>query len=82
MISRRDLLKLSTLVGLAPSFRVLGRDLAAPDYRIDIAPVTLDLSPRHRLKTTAYNGQVPGPLLRFKENQPVTIEVTQPHRPA
>jgi FtsP/CotA-like multicopper oxidase with cupredoxin domain len=76
MISRRDLLKLSTLVGLAPSFPALGRDLAAPDYKIDIAPVTLDLSPRHRLKTTAYNGQAPGPLLRFKENQPVTVEVT------
>jgi FtsP/CotA-like multicopper oxidase with cupredoxin domain len=28
------------------------------------------------LKTTAYNGQVPGALLRFKENQPVTVEVT------
>jgi FtsP/CotA-like multicopper oxidase with cupredoxin domain len=76
MISRRDLLKLSTLVGLAPSFPALGQDLAAPDYRIDIAPVTLDLSPRHRLKSTAYNGQVPGALLRFKENQPVTVEVT------
>src|ERR1700677_3288311 len=76
MISRRDLLKLSTLVGLAPSFPVLGRDLAAPDYRIDIAPITLDLSPHHRLKTTAYNGQVPGALLRFKETQPFTIEVT------
>jgi FtsP/CotA-like multicopper oxidase with cupredoxin domain len=76
MISRRDLLKLSTLVGLAPSFPELARDLAAPDYMIDIAPVTLDLSPRHRLKTTAYNGRVPGALLRFKENRPVTIEVT------
>src|ERR1700685_704998 len=76
MISRRDLLKLSTLVGLAPSFPTLARDLAAPDYKIDIAPITLDLSPRHRLKTTAYNGQVPGTLLRLKENQPVTIEVT------
>jgi FtsP/CotA-like multicopper oxidase with cupredoxin domain len=50
--------------------------LAAPDYKIDIAPVTLDLSPRHKLRTTAYNGQVPGSLLRLKENQPVTIEVT------
>jgi FtsP/CotA-like multicopper oxidase with cupredoxin domain len=28
------------------------------------------------VKTTAYNGQVPGALLRFKENQPVTVEVT------
>ena len=27
-------------------------------------------------KTIAYNGQVPGPLLRLKEGQPVTIEVT------
>src|SRR5271168_2033061 len=76
MISRRDLLKLSSLVGLAPSLPVLARDLAAPDYKIDIAPITLDLSPRHRLKTTAYNGQVPGALLRFKENHSVTIEVT------
>jgi FtsP/CotA-like multicopper oxidase with cupredoxin domain len=76
MISRRDLLKLSTLVGLAPTFPAFARESAAPDYKIDIAPVTLDLSPRHRLKTTAYNGRVPGALLRFKENQPVTIEVT------
>src|SRR6202789_902110 len=75
MISRRDLLKLSTLVGLAPSFPPLARDLDPPDHKIDIAPVTLDLSPRHRLKTTAYNGQVPGAVLRWKENQPVTIEV-------
>jgi FtsP/CotA-like multicopper oxidase with cupredoxin domain len=75
MISRRDLLKLSGLVGLAPSFPAFTGDLAPPDYRIDIAPVTIDLSPRHRLKTTAYNGQVPGPLLRWRENQPLMIEV-------
>jgi FtsP/CotA-like multicopper oxidase with cupredoxin domain len=76
MISRRELLKLSTFVGLAPSLPALARDLAAPAYKIDIAPITLDLSPRHRLKTTAYNGQVPGAVLRFKENEPITIEVT------
>ena len=76
MISRRDLLKLSALVGLAPSYPAVAQDVSVPDHKIDIAPVTLDLSPRHRLKTTAYNGQVPGGLLRLKENQPVTIEVT------
>src|ERR1700723_2955837 len=76
MISRRDLLKLPGLVGLASSFPAFAENFAAPDYKIDIAPVTLDLSPRHKLKTTAYNGQVPGPLLRLKENQPVSIEVT------
>jgi FtsP/CotA-like multicopper oxidase with cupredoxin domain len=76
MISRRDLLKLSSFAALASSSPAFARDLATPDYKIDIAPTTLDLSPRHRLKTTAYNGQVPGALLRFKENRPVTIEVT------
>lgn len=75
MISRRDLLKLSSLIGVAPSFPAFTRDFAAPDYKIDIAPVTLELSPHHKFKTTAYNGQVPGALLRLKENQPVTIEV-------
>jgi FtsP/CotA-like multicopper oxidase with cupredoxin domain len=48
---------------------------AAPDYRLEIAPVTLDLSPRHTVRTIAYNGQAPGPLLRFKEGQRVTIDV-------
>ena len=75
MISRRDVLKLPGLFGLAP-LAALARDDAQADYKIDIAPVTLDLSPHHRLTTTAYNGQVPGPLLRLKENQPITIEVT------
>jgi len=50
--------------------------LAPPDFRIEIAPVTFDLSPRHKLRTTAYNGQIPGPLLRMNENQPIVIEVT------
>jgi len=76
MISRRDLLKLSSFAALASSSSAFARELRSPDYKIDIVPTTLDLSPRHRLKTTAYNGQVPGALLRFKENQPVTIEVT------
>jgi FtsP/CotA-like multicopper oxidase with cupredoxin domain len=75
MISRRDLLKLSSFAVLASPLPALVRGLGAPDYKIDIAPTTLELAPRHRLKTTAYNGQAPGPLLRLKENQPVTIEV-------
>ena len=48
MVSRRDLLKLPGLVGLAASFPAFADDLVTPDYKIDIAPVTLDLSPRHR----------------------------------
>ena len=50
--------------------------LAPADYTLDIAPFTLDISPKHSIKTIAYNQQVPGPILRFKEEQPVTIDVT------
>jgi FtsP/CotA-like multicopper oxidase with cupredoxin domain len=76
MISRRNLLKLSGAAVISSSLPGLAQDAAKPDYKLEIAPVTLDFSPRHKLTTIAYNGQVPGPLLRLKEDQPVTIEVT------
>src|SRR5579862_573978 len=75
MISRRDLLKVSGLAALTRSFPSFAASSVAPDYRIDIAPVTLDLSPRHAFQTTAYSGRAPGAVLRLKENEPVTIEV-------
>lgn len=71
-ISRRDILKVA---GAAGCVALCGGG-AAPDFRIEIAPLTLDLSPKRRITTTAYNGQVPGPVLRLQENSPVTIEVT------
>jgi FtsP/CotA-like multicopper oxidase with cupredoxin domain len=75
MISRRDLLKISGIAGLAPRWTAFGHEAPEADYTIDIAATTLDLAPRHTVKTVAYNGQAPGPLLRFKENRAVTIEV-------
>jgi FtsP/CotA-like multicopper oxidase with cupredoxin domain len=76
LLSRRDALKLSGFVAASAAIPSWAQDLSAPDYRLEIAPVTLDLSPRHRIRTLAYNGQVPGPLLRLKEGKSVTIEVT------
>jgi FtsP/CotA-like multicopper oxidase with cupredoxin domain len=48
----------------------------APDYALTIAPYSLEISPRRFIKTVAYNGQVPGPLLRLKEGVPIRIGVT------
>jgi FtsP/CotA-like multicopper oxidase with cupredoxin domain len=45
------------------------------DYSLEIAPFTIEASPRHHYKTVAYNGSVPGPLLRLKEGRRVTIHV-------
>jgi len=49
---------------------------ANADHSFRIEPCTLDIGPRVSIKTTAYNGQVPGPLLRLSEGVPVSIDVT------
>jgi FtsP/CotA-like multicopper oxidase with cupredoxin domain len=45
------------------------------DITLRIAEVTLELAPRRSVKTSAYNGQAPGPLLRVKEGQTVAVDV-------
>jgi FtsP/CotA-like multicopper oxidase with cupredoxin domain len=46
------------------------------DHTLRIEPCSLEIGPGVTVKTVAYNGQVPGPLLRLREGQPVTIDVT------
>jgi len=48
---------------------------AEPDATLRIGEITLELAPRRAIKTVAYNGQVPGPMLRAKEGRPFTVEV-------
>ena len=48
---------------------------ATVDHTIRIAPVSLEIAPGKVLKTTAYNGSVPGPALRLREGKPVAIKV-------
>jgi len=45
------------------------------DFTLDIAPYVLEASPKHRYPTVAYNGQVPGPLLRMKQGRAVTVDI-------
>src|SRR5579863_397862 len=46
------------------------------DYTLRIEPASIEIAPGVTVKTTAYNGQVPGPILRLKEGVPVIIDVT------
>ncbi len=46
------------------------------DYSLRIEPCTLDIGAGVTVKTLAYNGRVPGPLLHLREGVPVTIDVT------
>lgn len=85
--SRRDFLKAA---GLTASSALVprigdGKQLWAqdqtppqegkPDYTIRIAASPIEVSSKLILSTTTYNGKFPGPLLRFKEGQPATIDI-------
>ncbi len=50
--------------------------VAKADYTLDIAPLDLEIGPGVTVKTVAYNGQVPGPILRLRGGVPVHIDVT------
>jgi FtsP/CotA-like multicopper oxidase with cupredoxin domain len=50
-------------------------DIVKPDYTIRIAASPVEVSSKLIISTTTYNGQFPGPLLRFNEGQPVTIDI-------
>ena len=44
--------------------------------QLRISEIALDLGPRKSVRTLAYNGQVPGPLLRVAAGKQITVEVT------
>ena len=46
------------------------------DFTLRIESCTLEIGPGATVKTLAYDGRVPGPLLRLREGVPVTIDVT------
>lgn len=46
-----------------------------PDVRLEIAPLKLEIAPGKLIDTVAYNGRVPGPLIRWPEGKPIIIEV-------
>jgi FtsP/CotA-like multicopper oxidase with cupredoxin domain len=48
---------------------------ANADYTLTIATTPLELAPNRILSVTTYNGQFPGPLLRLKEGERVTVDV-------
>jgi FtsP/CotA-like multicopper oxidase with cupredoxin domain len=47
----------------------------AADFTLQIAPMLVELAPQVVVSTIGYSNQVPGPLLRMREGQQVTIDV-------
>ena len=47
----------------------------AADYTLHIGASAIEIAPKHIVSTVTYNGQFPGPLLRFKAGREVTVEI-------
>jgi FtsP/CotA-like multicopper oxidase with cupredoxin domain len=75
--TRRDFLRNATLLAGASclSPRSILADEPAADYSIRIQHTALEIAPKRIVSATTYNGAFPGPLLRFKEGQPVTVDI-------
>ena len=50
-------------------------DETAAEYTVRICASAVDIGNKHIVSAVTYNDQFPGPLLRLKEGQPVTIEI-------
>ena len=84
-IHRRHLLEMigvtAVMAGGPGRVPVLAKEGAAnapakpADYTIRIGTGLVELAPDHIVSTTLYNGQFPGPLLRFKEGQQTVVDI-------
>jgi FtsP/CotA-like multicopper oxidase with cupredoxin domain len=82
--NRRKFLEIAGRAGLALASSSVPASFAShsnaqmpprADHTIRIAPVSHEIAPGKVIRTTAYNGAVPGEALRLKEGKPVTISV-------
>jgi FtsP/CotA-like multicopper oxidase with cupredoxin domain len=78
-MQRREFLALMGTSAYAELARRIGLQTAPDSPKADvtlrISSVEIEVAPRRIIKTTGYNGSAPGPVLRLREGQPVTVEV-------
>ena len=80
LLQRRSVLTQAALLPFAGAVPGIARAAdeavgAKADYTLRIATGLVELAPDHIVSTTLYNGQFPGPLLRFKEGQRVAVDI-------
>ena len=81
--TRRDFLKLVSAAALSPSSRLIAkgvtqeRDEAGKDanYALHIQNALIEIGRNRFVSTTTFNGQFPGPLLRFREGEQVIVAI-------
>ncbi|OBK41159.1 copper oxidase [Mycobacterium sp. 1245111.1] len=82
LLDRRDFLKYSGLTAITVGVGAgcSGASHPSPpggktDYTVRIGTGTVELAPDRVISTTVYNGQFPGPLLRFTEGKTTWVDI-------
>lgn len=77
-IDRRTFLRAAGVaaVPVTAAFALPALAQRAADYHLTIDLSGVEVAPGHAFKTIAYNGGVPGPMIRVREGQQVAIDVT------
>ncbi len=81
-INRRTFLQLVSATAASKTLPFAGMALQAegqapaPDLKLRLETCNLEIGKGVIIPTTAYNGQVPGPMLRFRRGKTVHIDVT------
>jgi FtsP/CotA-like multicopper oxidase with cupredoxin domain len=71
----RNILAQSDTTALSSGAAESVQESAPVDYALHIKTVPVEIAPKRIVSATTYNGQFPGPLLRFQEGKPVTIDI-------
>lgn len=76
-MNRRTFLARSAaaFTGAAIASVLPAQEQSPSDVKIEIAPLALEIAPGKIVHTVAYNGHVPGPLIRWPEGKPIQIDV-------
>lgn len=72
LLSSPSLLNLSVMAG---ENGASAQSQGPADHTLTIATKPIELAPNRIISVTTYNGQFPGPLLRLKEGERVTIDI-------
>ena len=75
-MNRRDFVTRAAAAALASQASFAAPVASSTNYKLSIENVSHEIAPGIVIPTVGYNGTVPGPLLRMREGQSVTVDVT------
>jgi len=77
--SRREFLRTTALAAVLvlvrPKSILAAESEPAADYTLHLKAAPIEIAPNQILSTITYNGQFPGPLLRFKEGRQAIVDI-------